>query len=781
VTSGLSAGTAARLVMRVRVRRMVNRLAASRRKPGPPTRSAGVGWKRGDAQQRRGTAGKGEAGLGLGIVMGVLFAFSATTMAWRALDNVIHNYAGRSWTPAVALPLPALSYLIVEVALILLAALTLALANKDISSTEWDLEWLVTLPAPTRTLLAVRILERTLINPFGIIALWPFLAVVAHRHGAGWSAPLLGGLLAIPLLALTAALQTVVDTGLRLRLAPSRLRNLQALFTILGTVAMYLCVAPTMGRGLPFEWPAGLPAWALLTPPGLAVQLLTGRAPGWAIPLLVVQVLGVLAGTVAWLEHELRAGVVGGGTREGSARKHGRPTPAPTVAPVAAGGPGPREWLSPVQRRELKLLARDRNFLVQTTVTPLLVVGFQLALTLGGPGGLSLAAVDLTHLAALGFGIAAYTLMFSAFQTLNNEGGALWLLYTLPRSLGRILLDKALLWGGLALIYPLALFVAAALTRPSLPPQAFLLLAIALVGVPIYALIATSLGVFGANPLAQEVQRKIRPSHAYLYLLLSSLYTYAIYATSLWQRGGLLVLTLLLGLALWQKARDRLPYLLDPTAAPPSRVSLADGMLAALLFFVLQALVGVLLARKTGKLTGTQLALAFVIAGAVASIGTRVAHAFLGATGIPRVLGPRAGRALVWGLVGGVLAAALGGAYLAVLLRFPALRPALEQSQMHLPAPGLWLVGLAVLAAPVFEEAIFRGLVFGGLRRSVGFPAAALASAAIFAVVHPPIAVIPVFGLALVAAYVYERTHLLLAPMVTHAVYNAVVVALSLR
>ena len=84
------------------------------------------------------------------------------------------------------------------------------------------------------------------------------------------------------------------------------------------------------------------------------------------------------------------------------------------------------------------------------------------------------------------------------------------------------------------------------------------------------------------------------------------------------------------------------------------------------------------------------------------------------------------------------------------------------------------------MAAPVFEEAIFRGLVFGGLRRSVRFSYAALASAAIFAVVHPPIAVLPVFALALVAAYVYERTHLLLAPMVTHAVYNAVVVGLSL-
>ena len=116
-----------------------------------------------------------------------------------------------------------------------------------------------------------------------------------------------------------------------------------------------------------------------------------------------------------------------------------------------------------------------------------------------------------------------------------------------------------------------------------------------------------------------------------------------------------------------------------------------------------------------------------------------------------------------------------------MLVRFPGLKPALEESQLHLPKPGAWLVPLAVVAAPIFEETIFRGLVFGGLRRSVRFAYAALASAAIFAVVHPPIAFPAVFVLALVAAAVYERTQLLLAPMVTHAFYNAVVLALSLK
>jgi hypothetical protein len=50
-----------------------------------------------------------------------------------------------------------------------------------------------------------------------------------------------------------------------------------------------------------------------------------------------------------------------------------------------------------------------------------------------------------------------------------------------------------------------------------------------------------------------------------------------------------------------------------------------------------------------------------------------------------------------------------------------------------------------------------------------------LASAAIFALVHPAPSVIPVFGLGIATALVYERTGFLFGPMVVHAVYNAAV------
>jgi ABC-2 type transport system permease protein len=76
---------------------------------------------------------------------------------------------------------------------------------------------------------------------------------------------------------------------------------------------------------------------------------------------------------------------------------------------------------------------------------------------------------------------------------------------------------------------------------------------------------------------------------------------------------------------------------------------------------------------------------------------------------------------------------------------------------------------LAVVAAPLCEEFIFRGLIYGGLRRSMSAPPAMLMSAAIFAVVHPPLSMLPVFVLGLCTAWTYERSKTLLAPMLVHA------------
>src|SRR5204863_10205193 len=105
-----------------------------------------------------------------------------------------------------------------------------------------------------------------------------------------------------------------------------------------------------------------------------------------------------------------------------------------------------RMLLSPVQARELRLLGRDRNFLVQTLVLPVVIMGAQVFLNAPGSAFATWLGSP-EHAAAAAFGIVAYALMFSAFQTLNAEGQALWILYSVPHSLEAVLREKAMLWG----------------------------------------------------------------------------------------------------------------------------------------------------------------------------------------------------------------------------------------------------------------------------------------------------------------------------------------------
>ena len=237
----------------------------------------------------------------------------------------------------------------------------------------------------------------------------------------------------------------------------------------------------------------------------------------------------------------------------------------------------------------------------------------------------------------------------------------------------------------------------------------------------------------------------------------------------------MMILTGSLALALWQKARDELPYLLDPTASPPSRVSLSDGLIAALVFFVIQALVAIVLIVPLGRITGPRLLIAFVSAGAATYGLMRLSFWRSRMTEVPRILGPHVRQAVAWALGAGALAAAIGVFYTHLVIEMDLVPAAAKSALAARSSMRWWLLGLAVVAAPIFEEFIFRGLVFGGLRRFTTPFIAAVASATLFAIVHPPISAIPVFVLGFVAALTYERTRMLLAPMLVHAIYNAAV------
>jgi len=83
----------------------------------------------------------------------------------------------------------------------------------------------------------------------------------------------------------------------------------------------------------------------------------------------------------------------------------------------------------------------------------------------------------------------------------------------------------------------------------------------------------------------------------------------------------------------------------------------------------------------------------------------------------------------------------------------------------------------AVVGAPVVEEIIFRGLLFGALFRVMGFPAAAIMSSVVFAAVHgyglEGTVAVTVTGSLL--CWVYWRTGRLWTAILAHGVHNALV------
>jgi hypothetical protein len=82
-----------------------------------------------------------------------------------------------------------------------------------------------------------------------------------------------------------------------------------------------------------------------------------------------------------------------------------------------------------------------------------------------------------------------------------------------------------------------------------------------------------------------------------------------------------------------------------------------------------------------------------------------------------------------------------------------------------------------VTLAPTFEELVFRGLLFGTLRRKFRWGTAAVISAAIFALAHGygVLGFTSVLWSGVIWAWAYEKTGSLLPGMLAHAVNNLMV------
>jgi membrane protease YdiL (CAAX protease family) len=421
------------------------------------------------------------------------------------------------------------------------------------------------------------------------------------------------------------------------------------------------------------------------------------------------------------------------------------------------------------------LLWRDRNLFVQTLVVPLVIVGFQIAVN---AELLEAIRSSFNHAAVMAFGLGAYALLFSTVNALVVEGQAIWLLFTVPEPIERTVLRKALLWGTFASLGPTALLAWALSRAGALSAQNLLTAALVIAGVYIYAIIGAVIGSLATDLFEKEARRRIRPAMLYLFMFLAGLYGYAIYAPVAWHRVAMLVLSAALAYAVWQKLRDQAAYLLDPTQSAPRRLSLSDGLVVALVFFVLQGIFAVIFKNGTDLPPGQALVIAYAVAGALVVGGSLVVFEIRG-TRVDLFTREDPRRltllSVLEGFGVGLFALGIGLTYtIAADLVEPLRR--LKEVMPHLTQVAVgsrwWFLLLVVVFAPPIEEFIFRGLIYRGLRRTARPAVAALVSALIFAICHPPIAFVPVFLLGVLTAICLERHGRLIVPILIHAVYN---------
>ena len=140
-------------------------------------------------------------------------------------------------------------------------------------------------------------------------------------------------------------------------------------------------------------------------------------------------------------------------------------------------------------------------------------------------------------------------------------------------------------------------------------------------------------------------------------------------------------------------------------------------------------------------------------------------------------------RGLLWGLGGYLVALPLmfGVALLNQHLwqgqggSNPLLQTVLEEKD---PVALVIFFMTAALAAPLFEETLFRGFLLPSLSRYMGLPWAIGLSGFIFAAAHLSLSeILPLTLLGMVLGFVYSRSRNLLSPMVLHSLWNGATMA----
>jgi len=224
----------------------------------------------------------------------------------------------------------------------------------------------------------------------------------------------------------------------------------------------------------------------------------------------------------------------------------------------------------------------------------------------------------------------------------------------------------------------------------------------------------------------------------------------------------------------WRHALARPPAPL-PDPRDPVRAAWPVPV-AFLLLVVLQLAFGRVFQVASSDAVAARMLLAGAVGLAIAAALLLSPRLVRPAIGVPRAMGAGLLVALAaMPFVYGVLA--MEGLFVDIESR----QEAVEQLQRMGPGWQEKAVA-AIVLAPLAAELVFRVLLYGGLRRSVGPRTALYGSAALFGLVHaaPPTTILPMAAFGLILGRLMERTGSYVACLAAHAGFNLFGVAAAL-
>jgi ABC-2 type transport system permease protein len=653
---------------------------------------------------------------------------------------------------------------------ITLILISIGYQNKDMARLDSDVEWLLTLPVSIPLIYMSKMIEKTIFS-IGWLILTPFYGVLLWYWGYCWSLPIIAIGLTLIINFVAALVQFSIEILLRRFFSVYSMNTVQAVATVLGSGLLGIVGNASL---LVLEFYGSLHqsidtigSATLFLPTGIGLSLLQGseKISYWTMGFHLIEIgIVVVAGSrlIGWASNRGLEAVQSSGQGK---RNISTEVPA-------------KSFFTGIVGKDLKMLYRDKALLVQLGLP--IISSLPLLLL---PGLFRSMIANPVTWGSVSFMVGTLSLMTAATSVLIHEGTALWLLYTFPHKLSKIILKKVQFWIVLSTILSLVAFGIGTAYRGSFQKEDLFALVWIIVGLPLFGIICASLGVIGTDSFSIDRKKRLREDLMAILLLFGVLLAGGAHLPGAWGKGCCLVMFLLLAIAWWQKAETHLDYQLDPNVEPPPRIQLADGLTAVVLFIMIQNLLTLLfllapfisqtIAVLTSYLFAGSLTIALVLS-SFRRVGIKVRESFP-----------------LWtkGEARGAIIITLKASAIVILIGIASTYYSTQKSfgMQELPKDDLNLLFLitalpvfVLLIRPLLEEILFRGMVFKGLLDSMGFLPAAALSSMIFAMLQPPAMALPTFCAGIVMAWTYQRSGILFAPVFVHAIFNGTILFMQI-